>query len=90
MSIAASLLGPRPIASAPKPRRRGRPPVAADPDQRQLHTTVAKARLLYGKSVADVCTIFDVSPRTVAYWTKLALGYEGPIADALRRAAERN
>jgi hypothetical protein len=84
MSLAHTLLRPEPAGSPTG--RRGRVRVDQSPEQRQLHIACASARLLYGKSVADCAAAFDISARTVQLWTAKALGYEGPMADVLRRA----
>lgn len=82
MSLATLLDAPRPPA---RPRGRGRKPVADDPGQRALHIRCATFRLAHRLTVPQVAILLDCSERSVKYWTKLALGYDTPEADALRR-----
>jgi hypothetical protein len=73
-----------PVTTSPS-RRPGRPRVADSPDERAKHLAVARARLLFGASVKRLAVAYDTSERTILRWTRAALGYDGPEADALRR-----
>lgn len=68
--------------SSALPRRRGRRPVPTIAAERAKHLRVAAARFIEGLSIAKVASRFDCSPRTVIYWTHLALTY--PEGQALR------
>lgn len=76
--------------SANRPRR-GRPQVEADPQERERHIACACRRLLRGESVGRVARRFDVSERTVHYWTNRALQYDHPVSRVLSElVAQRN
>jgi hypothetical protein len=80
MQLMSMLASPVPGAAP-----RGRRPVEADPRERELHLAVATARLIHKQPVDQLAAGFDVSARTIHYWTDKALTYEGKLAAALRR-----
>lgn len=88
MSLA---LMPMPSASphlqAPS-RRRGRPIVAEDPREQARHLAVATSRLVHRRSPRRLAADHVVSERTIRRWCRLALGYDGPIAEYLRSLAK--
>lgn len=65
--------------------------MSQDPSEREKHIGAAMMRIAHGFSVAEVAAAYDVSPRTVANWVKLALGYDDPRSRALgKRLADLN
>ncbi len=66
-------------------RRRGRPKVKDDPEARRDHIRCTWL-LLKGQATPDeLAGMFDISRRTVYNWRDLALGYDDPEAEGLRR-----
>lgn len=86
MPLTGLLIPTTTTADSPVPRRRGRPRVDLDPEKRRLHEICATARLIFRRPVDAIAHDLDVSPSTVKLWTKRALRYDGPVADALRHA----
>jgi len=73
MTMASVLSAP---ASCVVPLRKvGRPRVGEIPAERKRHIEVATWRLVHGHTIAETCRAFDISERTVRYWTRLALTY---------------
>ncbi len=71
-------------------RRRGRPRVTEDADARAAHIRCT-AMLLSGQATGDeLAGMFGVSRRTVYNWRDLALTYDEPEAEGLRRLAGRD
>jgi hypothetical protein len=77
------------LATTPETRRarRGRPVVSEDPGERERHIQCALYRLAQRKTVVQTARAFDVSERTVHYWVRLALSYNDPRCNFLRRLA---
>jgi hypothetical protein len=62
----------------------GRAPNAENLAQRRKHIRCAYWRLIQKKPTRWIAQQFRVSPRTVFLWTKAALDYDDPEAQALR------
>jgi hypothetical protein len=77
-----SLLAPWPGISGQSTR--GRTPNAVNLIQRRKHIRCAYWRLVQKKSTRWIAQQFRISPRTVFLWTKAALDYDDPEAQALR------
>jgi hypothetical protein len=83
MSMSA---GPPPGDPPARARRHvgGRPPRDLYRSARKRHLRVAHLRLIEGIPVRRLAARFRVSATTICAWTKAALGYPDPEAQALR------
>jgi transposase len=70
-------------------RRPGRPRVQDDPAERQKHIRCTTLLLRSKATAEELAGMFDVSVRTVYNWRDLALGYDEPEAEGLRRMPGR-
>lgn len=70
-------------AKAASRRRRGRPQVEQDPQERDRHIACACRRLMRRESIQQVAEQFGVSCRTVQLWTNRALTYDHPVSRVL-------
>lgn len=77
------------LATLPMPARRGRPPASDDRAERLKH--IRCAGLLLGKafSARELARLHRVSVKTIYNWRDLALGYDDPEAEGLRRFVRR-
>lgn len=66
-------------------RRRGRPRVTGIPEERAKHLECARLMLLTNWPVKKIARFCGCSRATAYNWLGLALGYDDPEADDLRR-----
>lgn len=81
------------VAACPPPsvrRRPGRRPVAAIPAERGRHIFAAGLMFRTDWPVKMIAGTLGVTRETVYQWTRLALTYDEPEADALRALAARS
>lgn len=70
-------------------RRRGRSLSTTPEGRRDDHIRVASLMVNSDWTVERIARAFSVSRPTCYVWRDLALGYDGPVADELRRLAGR-
>lgn len=71
-----------------KQARPGRPPVRNQPAERRRHIDVAFDRLVRKLSLPQVALLHGISMDTVRRWSRLAVTYDEPEAEGLRRYVE--
>lgn len=72
------------------PVPRGRPPRDRYRVHRLQHIRCAYHRLIKGCARGELARRYDISIGTVVIWCRVALTYEDPEAEALRRLIETN
>lgn len=74
--------------AAPR-RRRGRPAMADDAAQRDLHVECAGLMLTTNWPVKRIAASLGISRDTAYRWYRLALGYPGARSEVLRQLAAK-